>query len=132
MVRLSGFVIVAGIVGVALFLFGCTTGPAPAQAPAPVESRVEVDFYFRPDKPPLQRFVKIDGHPTVLQVTRRAAEVRTETTSTGDEWVVRIGKYAGNVRVGTLWTYELNNDVPKSAPNLVHVNAGDVIRWRLR
>jgi hypothetical protein len=125
---------IATVVVAALFSLGCSTSPAPAQAsvPAPVENRVEVDFYFRPDRNPVQRFVKIDGHPTVLQVTRRAAEVKTEVTSTGDEWVVRIGKYVGNVRAGTLWTYELNNDVPKGAPNLVHVSAGDVIRWRLR
>jgi hypothetical protein len=95
-------------------------------------SSVEVDFYYHPGKPPTQRFVKIDGHPTVLQVTRRAAEVGTEVTATGDEWVVRVGKYAGNTRVGTLWKYELNNDMPKGAPNLVHVSAGDVIRWRLQ
>jgi hypothetical protein len=130
MKRLRGFVMLAGVLGAAWVLFGCRTTPAPA--PGAVENRVEVDFYFHPGKPPMQKFVKIDGHPTVLQVTRRAAEVRTEITPTGDEWIVRIGKYTGSTRAGTLWTYELNNDVPKSAPNLVHVSAGDVIRWRLR
>jgi hypothetical protein len=125
---LAGFAMLACVTGAVLLLVGCQSNP-PEQGPGP--SSVEVDFYYHPAKPPTQRFVKIDGHPTVLQVTRRAAEVGTQVTPTGDEWVVRVGKYAGNTRVGTMWKYELNNDIPKGAPNLVHVSAGDIIRWRL-
>ena len=68
----------------------------------------------------------------MLQVTRHVAPVATEITSTGEEWVVGIGKQLADVRAGTIWRYELNNEAPTTAPNLRHVEPGDVILWRLQ
>jgi len=126
----KGLAMLACVAGTALLIAGCQSNRSSMQGPEP--GMVEVDFYYHPDRPPTQRFVNVNGnHPTVLQVTRRAAEVGTQVTATGDEWVERVGKFAGNTRVGTMWRYELNDDMPKGAPNLVHVSPGDVVRWRL-
>ena len=118
---------VVGILA-ALVLVGCQ--PAPPAGPAPNQVQVCIDWGV--GMKITRAFVTITGRPTVLQVTREIAPVATEVTDTGEEWVVGIAARMADVDAGTLWSYELNNEAPTTAPNLRHVKPGDVIFWRMR
>jgi len=128
MKRWVGHGLGAGLLVAAFVCFGCQ--PAPPAGPPP--EQVQVYVYYGPDVEPLHGIVTIPGRPTVLQVTRQVAPVATEITATGEEWVVGIDKRMADVSAGTIWMYELNNEAPTTAPNLTHVEPGDVIVWRLQ
>ena len=130
MTRRIGLGVVAAVLGTVFLSLGCQ--PAVRQAEGPPPDHVEVYVFWGGDVVPLHGIVTIPGRPTVLQVTRHVAPVATEITSTGEEWVVGIGKQLADVRAGTIWRYELNNEAPTTAPNLRHVEPGDVILWRLQ
>ena len=124
--RFIGF----GVFGV--LVVACMSAGCSMMKPKATTGKVDVYIFYSPDSKPVHKVVGVSGYPTVLDVTRRVAGVRTTVNENGEQWPVVIGKGAQNVGAGRVWTYELNNGFPNTAPNLKHVGPGDTIIWRLQ
>ena len=104
------------------------TGPV---GPGGDKGGVEVVIHY-PAGAPVSRMIPIAGSPSVLDVTRRAAPVQTDTTPDGAQQIVAIGGEKNDSARARLWVYEVNNLPQSAAANLKYVTNGDVVRWKYK
>ena len=121
----------AGCQGFNLFGGGDKSGGAGPVGPGGDKGAVELVIQY-PEGQPVRQMVEISGQPTVLDVTKRAATVKTEFLPDGSQRIVSIGSHANDLSNAKLWIYEVNGVTQSAAPNLRYLGNGDVVRWKFR
>ena len=80
---------------------------------------------------PVKRYVEIAGYPTVLQVMKQAALIKTTTDEVGRVWITSIDD-VGNDRDDVSWSFTVNDEQPLFAPSQQIVGPGDTVHWYAR